>query len=76
MWADKLSARLGQPSPWPQAFTPMGVAMAINLMGSVLGFESALGIAGGHEEAGAIAAWCLRELEPDAQPQKAAPPVS
>ena len=63
--AEKLSPRLGHASPAPEVFTPMGVTMAITLMGGVLGFESALGIAGGHRETEAIVDWCLRQLEPD-----------
>jgi AcrR family transcriptional regulator len=65
--AEKLSPRLGHASPAPEVFTPMGVTMAITLMGGVLGFESALGIAGGHRETEAIVDWCLRQLEPDVQ---------
>lgn len=39
--------------------------MAIASIGGILGFESALGIAGGHHDAKALVNWCLSRLEPD-----------
>lgn len=69
--AEKLATRLAETSPDPQVFTPMGITVAIHLMASVLGFESALGIFGGHSEAEAIAQWCLRQLEPGTAATKA-----
>ncbi|MGB8364455.1 MAG: TetR/AcrR family transcriptional regulator [Rhizomicrobium sp.] len=64
--AEKLTTRLRMTNPNPKVFTPFGVTVAINLMGSILGFDSALGISGGHLEVETIVAWCLRQLEPDA----------
>jgi AcrR family transcriptional regulator len=64
MVAERLAARVTAASPDPKVFTPFGVTVAFALMGGILGFESALGISGGHEEAEAIVAWCLNQFEP------------
>jgi AcrR family transcriptional regulator len=63
--AEKLSQRLREASPDPTVFTPFGIIVAISMIGNVLGFESALGISGGHRETQNIVEWCLRQLEPD-----------
>jgi len=67
--AEKLSAQLGKASPDPKVFTPLGITVAITLMGGILGFESAMGLFGGHREVEAIVDWCLSQLEPDAAAQ-------
>jgi AcrR family transcriptional regulator len=62
--AEGLAERLAAASPDPQVFTPLGITLALTLMGGILGFESALGLTGGHEEAEAIVRWALHQLEP------------
>jgi AcrR family transcriptional regulator len=74
--AEKLAARSGAADLDPQVFTPMGVTVAIMVMGGVLGFEEALGISGGHPETAAIVEWCLRRLEPAGEPSKAVREIS
>jgi AcrR family transcriptional regulator len=71
MVAEKLAEQLGEVSPDPQVFTPFGITVAISLMGGILGFESALGISGGHRETRTIVEWCLLQLEPDIAPSAA-----
>jgi len=66
--ADRLRSRLEAASPDPDVFTPMGVAVSVFLMGGIFGFESALGLAGGHREVEAIVAWGLRQFEPENAP--------
>jgi hypothetical protein len=66
--AERLSQRLREASPDPTVFTPFGIIVAISMIGNVLGFESALGISGGHRETQNIVEWCLRQLEPDMAP--------
>jgi len=65
---DKLSQRLREASPDPTVFTPFGIIVAISMIGNILGFESALGISGGHQETKNIVEWCLRRMEPDMAP--------
>lgn len=68
----RLSEQLNQANPDPEVLTPFGVTMAIASLGAILGFESALGISGGHRETQELVEWCLRRLEPEpAQPQDA-----
>ena len=43
--------------------TPFAVTMAIGAVGSILGLETAIGIAGGHAETRALIAWCIDQLE-------------
>ncbi len=73
--ADKLSARLSKTGPDPSVFTPFGITVAVNLMGGILGFESAMGIFGGHREVETIVAWCLRQLEPHTAPSPSPSPL-
>lgn len=61
---DALSAKLPK-GHQDRAITPFGIYMAVNMVGSLLGFEAALGISGGHRETVALAEWCLRRLEPE-----------
>ena len=60
----KLSERLKQSTPAPEILTPFAITMAISCIASVLGFESALGISGGHRDTQALVEWCLGQLEP------------
>ncbi|CAN7270027.1 TetR/AcrR family transcriptional regulator [Phenylobacterium sp. LjRoot225] len=71
--AERLRSKLQDASLHPEIFTPMGVAMSVVLMGGILGFESALGLSGGHGEVEAIVAWGLRQLEPEGAPAEGAP---
>jgi AcrR family transcriptional regulator len=74
--AERLAPRLGDAGPDAQVFTPLGLTLAVSSMGSMLGFESALGILGGHPETEAIVEWCLSQLEPDAAPAAGVPELS
>jgi AcrR family transcriptional regulator len=65
--ADKLADQLQRASPDPQVFTPFGITVALSLMGGILGFDSALGLSGGHQETETIVEWLLGRLEPGAQ---------
>jgi len=65
--ADRLRSKLGDAGD-AEIFTPMGIAMSVFLMGGILGFESALGLSGGHRDVEAIIAWGLRQLEPEGAP--------
>jgi len=71
MVADKLSRLPATAGLDPGIFTPIGITLSLSLMGSILGFETALGISGGHRETKTIAEWCLRQLEPDTRPATA-----
>lgn len=63
--AARLSERVRPTTPDQDVFTPLAISMAIASIGGILGFESALGIAGGHHDAKALVNWCLSRLEPD-----------
>jgi AcrR family transcriptional regulator len=63
--AEKLSQQLKDVSPNPDVFTPFGITLALTSIGSLLGFESALGLSGGHRETRKIVEWCLGRLEPE-----------
>ena len=71
--AQRLSAPLQRVSPDLSVFTPSGITLALTSLGSMLGFESALGLSGGHRESTAIVQWFLQRLEPAAA--SAAPPT-
>lgn len=60
--AGRLAGRLRQPVE-DQAFTALAVTMSLVSVGAILGFESALGIEGGHKEAEALVDWCVDQLE-------------
>jgi AcrR family transcriptional regulator len=62
--ADRLAARLVRATPDAEVFNPFAVTMAFTCIAYILGFESALGISGGHDETRALVAWCLARLEP------------
>jgi len=66
--AERLRARLEAASPDPDTFTPIGVAVSVFLMGGIFGFETALGLSGGHREVETIVAWGLRQFEPEGAP--------
>ena len=62
--ADRLSERLRRaPADDKGVFTPFGITLILTSLGGLLGFESALGISGGHEEINVIVDWVLRRLE-------------
>jgi AcrR family transcriptional regulator len=61
---DRLADRIQQTSPEPEAVSPFGVVMAITYVAHLLGFESTLGLRGGHRELRTSVEWCLRQLEP------------
>jgi AcrR family transcriptional regulator len=61
---DKLSDRLRQASPNPNVYRPFGITVGLTILGGILGFESALGLSGGHEELEDIIQEFLRMLEP------------
>jgi AcrR family transcriptional regulator len=62
--AEKLAERLKLKSP-DKVVTPFAITVAITAIAHVLGFESALGISGGHKETRALVDWCLNQLEPE-----------
>jgi AcrR family transcriptional regulator len=62
-----LAPSLADMTPDPSVFTALGITLAFTAMGGVLGFESALGLSGGHRETEAIIHWFLQRLEPDAK---------
>jgi AcrR family transcriptional regulator len=66
--AERLTARLREASPDPDTFSPLGVTVGLTLMGGILGFESALGLSGGHAETEGIIRWALSRLEPEPAP--------
>jgi AcrR family transcriptional regulator len=62
--ADRLSERLRRaPGDDKGVFTPFGITLSLTSLGGLLGFESALGISGGHGEINVIVDWVLRRLE-------------
>jgi AcrR family transcriptional regulator len=63
--AEKLSERLKLNSPDPKVVTPFAMTIAITCIAHLLGFESALGISGGHKDTRALVEWCLNQLEPE-----------
>jgi AcrR family transcriptional regulator len=64
--AERLTERLRGVTADPSVFTPFGITLALTSIGSLLGFESALGLSGGHREVEGIMRWCLQRLEPEA----------
>ena len=61
--ADRLSARLPRAVGNGHIFNPFGISLSLTSLGGLLGFESALGIAGGHREINTIVRWVLQRLE-------------
>jgi AcrR family transcriptional regulator len=74
--ADRLAERLRHAVPNSEIFTPVAVTMAITCIAHILGFETVLGISGGHQDTRALVEWCLRQLEPEAAPPKIIPELS
>jgi AcrR family transcriptional regulator len=62
--ANRLSEVLRRTVPDNQAFTGLGVTGSLVSIGAILGFESAIGIEGGHRETQALVDWCVNRLEP------------
>jgi AcrR family transcriptional regulator len=63
----RLSGRLSRALPDPEVLTPLAITMALTCIGHVLGFDSAMGISGGHAETRRLMEWCLDRLEPAAR---------
>jgi len=61
---DNIAERMTDTSPEPNAVSAFGVVMAITYIAHLLGFESALGLRGGHREVRTLVEWTLRQLEP------------
>jgi AcrR family transcriptional regulator len=76
MVAEGMAPRLQGVGPDPSVFTPFGLTVAISSMGGLLGFESAMGLSGGHAETRAIVEWCLQQLEPDTAREARGNPVA
>lgn len=74
--AEHLQAHLRQATPDPAVFTPFAISMALASIGGILGFETALGIPGGHAETRALVEWCLDRLEPGAARAECVPEPS
>lgn len=47
-----------------EVIAPFAVTMVLSSIGMILGLETSLGIAGGHQETRALIEWCIDELEP------------
>jgi hypothetical protein len=62
---DRLEKLFRRPQLGGDVVSPFPVTMAISSVGSVLGLETAIGIAGGHKETRALIEWCIDQLEPD-----------
>lgn len=60
----QISAQLREAVPEVGAVSPLSAIMAITYIAHLLGFESALGIRGGHREVRVLMEWALRQLEP------------
>jgi AcrR family transcriptional regulator len=67
---DKLADRIGKIAPDSAPLTPFAVVMAITYIGHLIGFESAVGLRGGHRDTRMLVEWCLRQLEPTGSPAK------
>jgi AcrR family transcriptional regulator len=64
MQVDMLNRKTGAVGTEEEAITPVALVMMITYIGHLLGFESALGIRGGHRDVRTLMEWCLRKLEP------------
>jgi len=62
--SDQLDKRFCAPETGKDAISPFAVTMALTSIGSILGLESAIGIAGGHDELRHMVKWCNDQLEP------------
>ena len=61
---DRMESLFRKPGNPGDAISPFAVTMAITAVGSILGLENAIGIAGGHAETRAMIEWCIDQLEP------------
>ena len=61
---DRVTARLSETAADGDALPALSVIMAITYIAHLLGFETALGIRGGHKEVRALMERALRHLEP------------
>lgn len=68
--AEQLSNRLVSGLPVAAPLTPFAISSAITAIGGILGFEDALGIAGGHTQTRALVEWCLQRFEPNVRTSK------
>ena len=61
---ERLEGLVRRPQGTETVVSPFGVTMALSAIGSILGLESAIGIAGGHAETRALIDGCIDQLEP------------
>ena len=61
--AERLAERLGPAAFDHEAVTALGITGSLVSIAAILGFESAMGIEGGHAETQALVRWLVRELE-------------
>jgi AcrR family transcriptional regulator len=61
---ERVAEQIDASSMGREMFSPFAVTQAIAAIGTTVGIESALGIAGGHEETRAMVSWWLNRLEP------------
>lgn len=62
---EKLAFPVVRPDFAKSAINPFAVTMALTSVGSILGLEAAIGIAGGHSETRDLIEWCIDQLEPE-----------
>jgi len=62
--SERMAKRLTYNNPDPKVFTPAAVSMIVQMIGSNLGSQSVLGIAGGLGEARTLVEWLLEQMEP------------
>lgn len=60
---DRIGVELAGTAPEP-AVSAFGVVMSLNYIAHLLGFETTLGLRGGHRDVRALIEWALRQLEP------------
>ena len=68
--AERLANRFGKAIADFKVVTGLGLSGSLVSIGSILGFESALGIEGGHRETEALVEWCIAQLESAAKPTR------
>jgi AcrR family transcriptional regulator len=61
---ERLDNLFQRPAMGKDVISPFAATMAISSIGSILGLENAIGIAGGHVETRRLIEWCIDQLEP------------